>query len=340
VAQPAARYLFTDNLLPALRQTALVLLGELPLRRFYASGGYTSPIWETIAGATAVVLVLLALPLAVYRAWSRRDHASVLVAIAVALAYPASLVPRFAPTGVGISGRSTEYIYFGLACVIGMLAAGVPRPGARSRLIRATRAVATALSNPAVAAGLVTVVFVGNVTIGTAFYQRLPESRDPSGYPWSVQADVITAAGWAQAHLGRNQPFGANAIDSLALATYGAQDPAPPSDVWPIFFSQEINSEVVNDIKSTGVRFLLINWRMTRGVPPTPGYYFSPYEPDAGKYDAPFPAASLEKFETGDCMDVIYRSEGLRILDVSRIRDGSCSPVKATAGRVARYTDE
>ena len=75
-----------------------------------------------------------------------------------------------------------------------------------------------------IAAVLVTVVFVGNVTIGTAFYQRLPEATNPQGYPWSVQPDVIAASEWARAHLGINQPFGASAIDSFALATYGEQE--------------------------------------------------------------------------------------------------------------------
>lgn len=336
VAQPAAHYLFTDNFIPALRQTVQVLLGEVAPRRLYASGGYSSPAWETVAGATAVVLVLLALPFAIYRAWSRREHAPMLVAIAVALAYPLSLAPRLAPTGVAISGRSTEYVYFGVACVIGMLATDAPSPRLTRRFLPAARPAGLALGGSAIAALLMTVVFVGNVTIGTAFYQRLPEARNPSGYPWSVQPDVVAAAGWAHMHLGRNQPFGANAIDSLALATYGAQDPVSPGDVWPIFFSEQIDSGVVDTIRETGVRFLLINQRMTRGVPATPGYYFGPYEPNAGQYEVPFPAASLAKFSTADCMDVIYRSAAVSIVDVTRIRDGSCSPVAPVAKLMGR----
>ena len=73
--------------------------------------------------------------------------------------------------------------------------------------------------------GLATVVFVGEVTIGTALYQRLPEASRSQGYPWSVQPDVITASTWARQHFGTNQRFGANAIDAFALATYGAQNP-------------------------------------------------------------------------------------------------------------------
>lgn len=98
-----------------------------------------------------------------------------------------------------------------------------------------TRAAPSGCHRTVVATGLLTLVFVGNVTIGTAFYERLPETSHLQGYPWSVQADAISASNWASAHLGTNQPFGANAIDAMALATCGEQDPVAQKDVWPIF---------------------------------------------------------------------------------------------------------
>jgi hypothetical protein len=177
-----------------------------------------------------------------------------------------------------------------------------------------------------VVAGLITLVFVGEVTIGTAFYQRAPESSHPRGYPWSVQPDVIAASRWAREHLGIDRRFGANAIDAFALATYGGQDTVTEDDVWPIFFAPTLNQTVVRAIRVNRVRYLLVNSRMTRGVPPTPGYYFSPQEPHAGEYTRSFPAASLSKFATSTCTQLLYSAGEVEIYDVSRIENGSCVP--------------
>lgn len=326
VARPAATYLFIDNIFPALQQTISVLLGQIPPRRLYASGGYDSPAWETVAGIAAVGLLLLALPPAIYRAWRLRDHAPMLVAVGVAIAYPLSLAARLAPNGVAISGRSSEYVFAGLACVVGLLAVEAGWWQRRQGEDRATRAVPFGWNRSALATGLLALVFVGNVTIGTAFYERLPETSEPLGYPWSVQPDVISASKWAGAHLGINQPFGANATDALAVATYGEQNTIAQDDVWPIFFADRMNETVVNQIRATGVHYLLVDWRMTRSVPPSPGYYFSPQEPHAGEYKQSFPAPALQKFASAACSQLIYDVGPVEIFDVSRIEDGSCLP--------------
>ena len=218
VARPAASYLIGHNIIPALQQTGSLLLGNTGVRQLFASGGYTTPEWETVASFAAVGLLLLALPPALYLAWRRRHRAPMAVAIVVAVAFPLSLVPRLAPIGVDVSGRSAEYIFFGLACVVGLLAndAVLPLRGRhrRRRRLRRFQHLRVGWRRTALAAGFVTLVFVGDVTIGTAFYQQLPESSHPQGYPWTVQPDVISASQWAREHLGINQPFGTNWIDS------------------------------------------------------------------------------------------------------------------------------
>ena len=205
--------------------------------------------------------------------------------------------------------------------------------GRGHHLRRATRLVITGWRTTAIATGLVTLVFIGDVTIATASYQLLPESSHPQGYPWSVQSDVISASHWAREHLGINQRFGANANDSLALASYGEQNTVMGNSVWPIFFAGVINETVVHSIKAARVRYLLVDWRMTKGVPATPGYYFSPQEPGAGEYKQAFPTAALRKFASAPCIHLVYDSGPLQIFDVSRIEDGSCVPVLASTAR-------
>ncbi len=337
VARPAASYVFTDNVLPAFQQTISLITGHSASRQLYVSGGFVPPTWETFAGFAAVGLVLLSLPLALYAAWNvafpkepavqgwrLRSRVPMVIAMVAAAAYPLSLIPRLTYDGVAISGRSSEYVFTGLGCVLGLLVeepvwdrSGKPRHRRARYLLAGWRRTFAATC-------MVTVVFVGNITIGTAFYQRLPESSRPQGYPWTIQPNVITASTWTREHLGINQRFGANADDALALDTYGEQDALAENSIWPIFFANSMNEEVVRSIRSDRIHYLMVDWQMTEGVPPSPGYYFSPQEPNAGSYTRRFPVAALQKFNS-NCTRLIYQSGYIQIFDLSRIESGSCT---------------
>ena len=209
VAQPATSYLFTSNILPALRQTGSLIVGLTAPRHLYSSGGYAAPTWQTLAGFAAVGTLLVVLPPALYRALHHRIHVPRAIAIGIAVLFPLSLIPRLAPGAVAISGRSAEYIFTGLGCTVGLLASDAVWPRHRRRLQRTQLTALQGWRRTALATGLVTLVFIGDVTIGTAFYQLLPESSHPQGYPWSVQPDVVSASNWAHEHLGINRNFGA-----------------------------------------------------------------------------------------------------------------------------------
>jgi len=337
VARPAASYLFSDNVVPAFQQTGSLILGHSASRHLYVSGGLVPPKWETFAGFAAVGLLLLSLPLALYAAWNFAfpkgravggwrllSRVPMVIAMAAAAAYPLSLIPRLTYDGVAISGRSSEYVFTGLGCVLGLLVEeSVWGRRGKPRYRRAKYLLAGWRRTFAVTC-IVTVIFVGEITVGTAFYQRLPESSSPQGYPWTVQPDVITASAWTREHLGINQRFGANIQDALALDTYGEQDTLAENIIWPIFFASSMNEEVVRSIRSDRMHYLMVDWQMMEGVPPSPGYYFSPQEPNAGSYTHPFPAAALRKFSS-NCTQLIYHSGYIQIFDLSRIESGSCT---------------
>jgi hypothetical protein len=178
---------------------------------------------------------------------------------------------------------------------------------------------------------LVTVVFVGEITVGTPFYEVLSENSHPHGFPWTVQPDAISASKWALGHLGRNQRFASNTLDSYALATYGDQFTVSEDKAWPIFFAPTMNPQVVSEIRSAKIHYLLVDWQMTKGVPPTPGNYFSPQEPGAGDYKNAFPAASLQKFGMSSCVELVYHRGEFDIYDLALIEDGSCVPLESPA---------
>jgi hypothetical protein len=330
VARPAPTYLLTNNLLPALQDTFNVLVGHAAPRQLYHSA-LAPPAWEPLAGFAAILVLLAALPLGLMQArWSLR-RAPAAIAAAMAFAFPLTLAPRLASNGVAISGRSSEYVYTGLGCVIGLLFIAEaskwyawrtnlegerPDPRHRWRDTFMPTFVATLLA---------TVVFVGNVTVGTRYTERVPEGTHPAHYERAVQPDVIAASTWALQHLGSNRMFGANNIDAWALGTYGNQDLADMRWLWPVFFAESVNSDVVKDIKKLRLQYVLVNWRMTHAAPEVPDYYLDPTEPEARKYRHSFPAAALEKFSSGPCTKLIYDAGPIQIYDVTQIESGACT---------------
>ncbi len=330
VARPAPSYLLTHNLFPALQDTISVLRGHTAPRTLYSTKAVTAPAWEPIAGFAAVFVLLAALPpglLGARRHWRRAPAA---IATALAIAFPLSLAPRLASHGVVLSGRSSEFVYAGLGCVIGLLfTAAASKWYARRVSWRRERdgrrhTWRDSFTPTAIAAILASVVFVGNVTVGTRFFERLPEEANPHGFERLVQPDVVAASIWARHNLGPNQMFSANFVDSNALGTYGEQDLANAAEAWPIFFAESINSDVVQHIKDLRLRYILINWRMTRGLPQF-DLYVNPLEPEAGHYVHPFPAKALEKFSSDPCIQLIYDAGAIQIYDLSQIERGTCS---------------
>ena len=197
---------------------------------------------------------------------------ALIVAMVMAAAFPVSQLLRLTADGDTIAGRSSEYLFTGLGCVLALLS---EKPTQSTRVMAGLRSL--------LAAGLVTVVLIGAVTIANTYAQLLPEASNPQGYPWMVQPDAIKGSEWAREHLGINQVFAVDAIDSQALATYGEQNTIS-YDAWPIFLNSTMNDTVVDTIKTEKVRYLFVDWRMTQGIPGNPGnYYFSPWEPQAGE---------------------------------------------------------
>lgn len=344
VARPAESYLWNTNIFPVLHQLGSLLAGHRPLRHLYSgSGGAPAPAWYIVAGFAATALLLLGLPLALRREWRtgflprrtgddkrRRGHAPMIVATAVAVVFPLTLLPRFTSAGGAASARSSEYVFTGLGCVLGLLAVEATRPRSGKPNRRAGQGALAGRRRTLAVVLAVTAIFVGELTVGVRYGQLLPESSHPQGYPWTVQPDAIRAAEWASKHLGMNQRFGVDAIDSDALATYGEQDPVNGDSVWPVFFAKTMNKSVVHIIRELGIRYIFVDWRMTKSRPLGYGnYYFSAYEPKTGVYSGPFPGAALRKFASTACARLVYHSGPIEIFDVSRIENGSCVPAVA-----------
>ncbi len=354
VARPAAGYIIDENLKPMLHETIQLINGHAG-RHLY-SGGTAPPKWFIVMSFTAIAVIMLALPPALYRAWSlmtnsrngtaRYRHASLAVAAIIAISFPFTLLPRLTAVGGSLSARTSEYVFMGLGCTLGLLAIEpamsrlrvsgrtTSRRGAQGRLnhalgilFRPADFVLAGWRGTLALTALVVVVFFGEITLGNSYLHLLPPSSKPSGFPWVVQPDVISASIWARDHLGVDQPFATDFIDSLALATYGDENTEPEDFIYPIFFGDSLAGVPAQLIRKSGTRYILVDWRMTYGLPSDPGdFYFSQWEPQANDYTKPFDGNYLKKFTTYTCSHMIYHSGPIQIFDVSGIANGTCVP--------------
>lgn len=354
VARPASSYIISQNIMPALKEMRSLIVSHHADRQLY-SGGDAPPLWYAMAGFVAVGVIMAALLPALWRAWilfttknvgnPLYRRTSLLVVSIIAASFPFTLLPRLTATGGATSSRTSEYVFAGLGCTLGVLAIEDVNFRVRyfSRVSQVINWLFAAWRGTVILVAMIVVIFIGEITIGSPYQQLLPPSSNSVGYPWLVPPDVISASIWAREHLGTYQTFATDYMDSLALATYGEENPGQANTVLPIFFSSSLSGISARTIRSIGVRYILVDWRMTYGLPTNPGdYYFSIWEPGSGHYTKPFPAPYLQKFISYSCSRIIYHSGPIEIFDVTAIENGTCipkplrvvSPHKAVSSRI------
>ncbi len=350
VARPAAAYIVEQNLAPGLRQLRSLVLGGHAGRQLYSGGGgVTPPAWWSLAGFAAIAVIMAGLLPALHRAWAGftarqaenalRRHVPVLIVAGVSALFPVTLLPRLTADGGALSSRTSEYIFATIGCTLGLLAIEFDESDGRG-INKISRGINWALAGrrgTALPILMVAAIFFGDITIGSPYFQLLPPSTHPIGFPSIPQPAVISASTWARVHLGPGQSFATDLVDSLALATNGAENPVSENAAYQVFFGVGLAGQPARVIRTARVRYILVDWRMTEGpAGSSGGYYFSPWEPGAGPSDKAFNASYLRKFTVYTCSRLVYSVGAIQIFDVSGIENGTCVPRPVGRGTAAR----
>ena len=134
-----------------------------------------------------------------------------------------------------------------------------------------------------------------------------------------MDARTIAAATWVRAHLPAGSVFAADRSNGLALAAIGLADPAQglKDGQWVpyLYFSPTFDSRDLATIRAFGIRYILVDLRLSTAVPYI-GLYFSPNEPLAGHYTHPIPRADLTKFAKVPDLTQIYDDGEIQIYQV------------------------
>lgn len=279
---------------------------------FQSSTGMVNPLWERVTGFLSVALILLGLPPGLWQLWRRYrfDPAALTLGLAC-VAYPATLALRFTRYGAELSGRTSPFLFLGIAFVLALVATGA---GGR-QLSHAPRYL---LFVP-----LVTVLFTGGVIVGRGpSALALPGPYVVAGDSRSIEPQSIAAARWAKIYLGPNNRMAADRTNSLLMGSYGDQflvnGLTGRINVSSVFFSRTFGPEDVALLRRGNVRYLVVDRRLSTGLPQF-GVYFEPGEPGEGKHTKPIDPAALAKFDSLAGVDRIFDSGDIVIYDVGGI---------------------
>ena len=285
---------------------------------FSGDPALVSPIWERVIAFGGVGVVAVALGAAL--AWiarsvgeARRFRASAVAAVFAlgALAYYPAQALRAIPGGTEISNRSGEFLFLPVGAVIGIaiVVGWLRRRTTEPRL--------------GVFAALATVVFMSGVIVGMPRWARMPGPYLVSGDTRAIQDESLTASAWLRATFGTGNAVIADQTNELLMGSLGGQDMRHGLS-W-IYFSPSLGRDELRALRREGVRFIVVDRRMTTMLPVV-GYYYEPGEPDAGHHTTPMQPEDLARFDETSALTKVFDSGDIAIYELdagSRVAGGS-----------------
>jgi hypothetical protein len=274
-------------------------------RTLFASAGQTAkaPFWEDAAAIASSLIIIAVLPVALY--FMRRASLPILgKLLAVSSLLWVALLPlRFTAAGQETANRSSEFAYLGIALCFAFVLESFLDSAAWQRML---------------ALGIVVLVFVGGVAVSWNYPQRLAPDYHLASGSVAVTADDHALAKWMLATLGPKHRVAADTETGLALGSIGRQDVLSSAEdnaqIWQIFYPSTVDSEVVAEIRSERVQYVVVQLDLLHSPMGAPRFDGS--EP-AQDYDAPLAADSLSKFNTSPLFHEIYSAGTLRVYQVA-----------------------
>lgn len=299
---------------------------------FEASTGQVAPIWQRLLGLTSAGLQALAIPIGlVFLSRRLRGNSLALLLGLVAVVYPVTLIGRLTPTGSEAAGRTQAFVSLGLSFVVALAIIQLIelRPEqlvGRLRRLRGAASVALAwpfrtVWRPAFVAAIV-VVTLGGVVLGSAPATRFPGPFIVGADARSITDEGVDAALWERTVLGPDQRIAADRVNRLLAGSYGRAhvvfQGSDGVETWQLFLSPSVGANEVARIQRANIDFLVIDRRLSSGLPLVP-FYYEEGEIFTGDHKVPVAPAVLAKWDSAAGVDRIYDSGNIQLYDVERV---------------------
>jgi hypothetical protein len=273
-------------------------------RTLFANTGQTAtaPLWEDAAAIGATLIIIAALPQALDRMRGINIPLLARLLAASSLLWVILLPLRFTVGGQETANRSSEFAYVGVAICIAFLLDSSLDSARWQRLF---------------AFGIVILLFVGGVAVSWNYAQRLALDYKQTNGSVAVTPDDEALAAWMLTTLGPGHRIATDTETGLALGSLGRQDVLSAAEnnarIWLIFYPTTINSEVLGEIRSERVQYVVVQQDLLQA--PTGVPRFDGSEP-AQDYDLPLASSSFTKFRSSPLFQEIYAAGTLRVYKV------------------------
>lgn len=292
----------------AIEELLTLISGESgPKETFKAIRGFQAPVWERLISFGTIGLLLLGLPLGWFQTWRvYRRSLPAIVFVILSLLYPVTLAMRMTEKGSETANRSSEFLFIAMGFV---LAVAIVELMFKHKVTRIRTAIVVVYMS---------IMFMGGIITGQAWWARMPGEYVVGGDTLSVQPESIKAAERAAIILGRSNRVIADSLNLKMMASYGEQRIIRRLS-WT-FFSDVIHEPVQIAYGKNLIRYVIVDERITRYLPIN-GHYFESNEPDADRHLEPFDMAKLVKYETDPNISRLFDSGNILIYDVIVYRD-------------------
>ncbi len=326
VASPTVAYV-SPVLRRAFVSIADMLAGAGSGRQlFVSSTGSVAPLWERLVGIGSVLLSLAALPFGLRAVWRRCSTNALAAVLALAaILYFAVLPLRLTGAGWETGNRAAAYLFLGLAFVLGLAVAGFTAQR-RTRTGRGRRLALPAGWSRRLAAGGMTVLFLGGVIAGWAPQLRLalPLVVETGGQTFLPQPYGVAA--WTRTELPPGRVFVADEVNGRVLLAEGGQyvlTGRQPSVV-ELLREVEMKDWHLEALIRQEVRYLVVDDRRI-SWDNMAGYFFDKTEDGVVP-----PAALFDEEQTGKYdrlpVDRILDSGNIVIYDAEGLYDATPAP--------------
>ncbi len=308
VASATAGYL-EPPVTHALHAALQTVTGEAPARapfqgavvNGHAVAAPVNDTLEVIFGYAYVAILLVALPFGLAGGWRRyRNGHLALGGALLGTAFFGTLALRFAPGAWEIGNRGAEFLFVGLAFVLGC--APIDRLGS----------IVPAWLGRVLLSGCFAVIVVGGAIIGWPAGTRQAQPSQIVAAGHQIESETISLGRWVKAYL-PNQSFAAPQADARAVLLYGETRVLTSSAIDSIVSDPALPTSNLRALRAMHVRYLVVD-RRVRGDDITSGYYFT-VRPPWGFPDAQLSPKVAARFDQLR-IPLVFDSGDIRVYDL------------------------
>lgn len=311
---PFVRIYLLQIFQPALQSAIQAILGQGTTRHlFQSTSGSVSPLWERIIGLSSAVLLLVGLVIGLNKIRKLpRIHPVALILTLAGIGYFGILMMRFLPAGWEIANRASEFLFVGLAFVLGYASLAIWENLRRG------------LFNKAFWTAAIAIIFMGGVITGWVPSLRIAKPYEVTVGHLTIVPQGISAAEWMNVMIGPNQKIAADEANSRPMLLYGGEDAFSGSypNMKTILGEAALKPWEIDFLKNLQIRYILLDNRKISQNNMT-GIYFDHTYGGALPSSQLYPANVMDKFNNIKGISRLFDSGNIAIYDIGAFINGT-----------------